>query len=78
MKIDFYENVLQNERRLRRIGRDFAAKTEGIFGGCCGALDGWIVKIMCPCTKEVHNPGKYYSRKGCFAINVQVIVDKQK
>ena len=26
----------------------------------------------------VQNPGKYYSRKGCFAINVQVIIDKQK
>jgi hypothetical protein len=46
--------------------------------GCIGALDGWLVHIICPSIFEVLNPGKYYSRKGFYAINVQVIVDKNK
>lgn len=44
--------------------------------GVIGAVDGWLVKIDCP--KGVPNPGGYYSRKGFYALNVQVVVDKQK
>ena len=48
------------------------------MGGCIGALDGWVVRITCPSACEVPNAGRYYSRKGYYAINVQVIVDKKK
>ena len=78
ISIDFYENVLNDPQKIKEIGEEFGGKTQGIFNGCIGALDGWIVKIFCPTISEVPNPGKYYSRKGSFAINVQVIVDMKK
>ena len=78
VSINFYDNVLNNSEKLEEIGREFGSKTNGILKGCCGALDGWIVKIFCPSVKEVPNPGKYFSRKGTYAINVQVIVDMKK
>jgi len=37
-----------------------------------------MVKIRCPSWTEVVNPGKYYSCKGFYALNVQAIVDKKK
>ena len=46
--------------------------------GCIGALDGWLVRIKSPSEKECRNPGKYFCRKGFYAINVQVIVDRKK
>jgi hypothetical protein len=78
MTIDFYRQVLQDSGAIERIRTEFADKTDGIFWGCIGALDGWLVKIHCPSLRELHNPGKYFSRKGFHAINVQVIVDKKK
>ena len=78
ISINFYDQVLYNRTDQRRIRSEFALKTDGVFDGCIGALDGWLVRIKCPTLKEVSNPGKYYSRKGFFGINVQVIVDKQK
>ena len=53
-------------------------KTEGVMCDVIGALDGWLVRIRSPTFLEVHNPGKYFSRKGFYALNVQVIVDKKK
>ncbi len=43
-----------------------------------GALDGWLVCILCPSLREVNNPGKYFTRKGFYALNVQVLCDKHK
>ena len=57
---------------------EFGIKTNYIINGCIGALDGWLVKIKSPKFSEVLNPGKYFSRKGFFALNVQAIVDKKK
>ena len=76
--ISFYANILKDKRNQKKVRQEFASKTGGIFAGCIGALDGWLVKIHCPTLKEVTNPGKYFSRKGFFELNVQVIVDKKK
>ena len=76
--INFHEGVLQDPRAIARISREFGAKSNGVMDGCIGALDGWLVKIRCPRHDEVKNPGKYFSRKGFYAINVQVIVDRKK
>ena len=62
--IDFYSDVLGNRQKLDQMENDFGNKTEGVLKGCFGALDGWIVKIRCPSSREVANPGKYYCRKG--------------
>ena len=51
----------------------------GAFRGCIGALDGWLVKIKRPGSKDnIENPGDFFSRKGFHAINCQVIVDRYK
>ena len=78
MEINIYKNVLQDPIQLQRITSEFSTKSNGILKGCFGAIDGWLVKIKCPTLLEVNNPGKYMSRKGFFALNVQAIVDKRK
>ena len=78
MRINFYEDVLQNSARIERINRKFSISSGGWMKGCFGSIDGWLVKIRCPTLREVANPGKYMSRKGFFALNVQAIVDKDK
>ena len=76
--IDVYGDVLNNSARIESITRDFAVSSDGILKGCIGCIDGWLVSIIAPTLKEVKNPGKYYARKGFYALNVQVICDKQK
>ena len=78
MKIDFYKTVLQDQQNRNEIRRNFSTRSAGILDGCIGALDGWLVRISCPTVREVNNPGKYFSRKGFYAINVQAIVDKKR
>ena len=77
-KINFYEDVLLHKANNDRIRREFSSKTEGIMNGCIGAVDGWLVKIRAPTMNEVPNPGKYFSRKNVYGLNIQVIVDKRK
>ena len=77
---DFLE-VLEDEKKMYNISRCFAmGQSGGILAGVIGALDGWLVRIHCPNkTKDnVNNPGTYYSRKGFYALNVQVIADKNR
>jgi hypothetical protein len=71
---------LNNEERMRNVACEFAVGSGGILAGCIGALDGWLVKILKPNKDKdgVDNVGGYWSRKGYFAVNVQVIVDKKK
>jgi len=57
----------------------FSCASRGVINGCIGALDGWVVKIRKPSRcNGVENPQSFYSRKGFYGINVQVIVDKRK
>jgi hypothetical protein len=75
------DDYLNDIERMKDVACDFAGgSTIGIIGGCIGALDGWLVKIKKPSkTRDgVQNVGGYWSRKGYFAINCQVIVDKKK
>jgi hypothetical protein len=76
--INYSKVVLNNKKNQDKIKKEFGSKTNGLFSGCIGALDGWLVRIKCPTLKEVANPGKYYSRKGFYGINGQVIVNKKK
>ena len=75
--INFYK-LLDSTEDTNRIRTAFAKKSNGIMNGCIGAIDGWVVKIRCPAWSEVLNPGKYFSRKGFYGINVQAIVAKNK
>jgi DDE superfamily endonuclease len=56
----------------------FAEKTGGIFYGPFAALDGLAVRIKCPSSAEVADPGNYYCRKGFYVLNVQAICDRSK
>ena len=78
LPMNFHEDVLYNPPRRNEIRSQFGQSSDGILGGCIGAIDGWLVKIRCPTLDEVANPGKYMCRKGFFALNVQAIVDKKK
>ena len=74
-------DILKSEDKMFDIAQHFATgRNGGTLCGIIGALDGWLVKIKCPNLKQdgVVNPGGYFSRKGFYAINVQVIVDKKK
>jgi hypothetical protein len=76
--INYFDQVLKDNGNREKISRLFSSRSDGVLDGCIGALDGWLVKIFCPTNEEVENPGKYFSRKGFYALNVQVIVDMKK
>ena len=76
--INLFDNIIGNETEIENITKNFAMTSDGYITGCMGALDGWMVTIRCPTLTEVPNPGKYFCRKGFYALNVQVIVDKDK
>ncbi len=64
---------------MRAVALQFTQSSRGVINGCIGALDGWLVKIKKPSQRDgVENPQSFYSRKGFYAINTQVIVDRTK
>ena len=74
-------DIINDENKMFDVAKHFASgRNGGTLCGIVGALDGWLVKIKCPSLKQdgVSNSGGYFSRKGFFALNVQVIVDKHK
>jgi hypothetical protein len=75
------EKNLQKPEELYKISETFTSKgrSNGILGGIIGALDGWLVKIKSPSWLRdgIKNSATYLSRKGFFALNVQVIVERE-
>ena len=68
-----------NDAAMSAVALQFAQSSRGIICGCIGALDGWLVKIKKPGRRDgVENPQSFYSCKGFYAVNTQVIVDKNK
>ena len=63
---------------LQHLATQFGEKSNGVFYGAFGALDGLAIRITCPTLHEVPDPGNYYCRKGFYALNVQAICDKKK
>jgi hypothetical protein len=74
------KKYLNDMIHMKDVAKGFEEKCRcGAFRGCIGALDGWLVKIKRPGSKDnVTNPGDFFSRKGFYAINCQVIVDRYK
>ena len=55
----------QDEARMNEVALGFARGSGGVLGGCIGAIDGWIVKIIQPSQRDnVMDPKFFYSRKG--------------
>ena len=72
-------DYVSDEERLEKVALEFARSSNGLFNGCIGAIDGWIVKIKKPSlSDDVLNPSSFYSRKGFFGLNVVAIVDRKK
>ncbi len=69
-----------DERKMECFARGFCETSDGVFASCIGAIDGWLIKIKKPSVKRdgVNNPASYYSRKGFYGVNVQVIVSHEK
>lgn len=65
---------------MKMVAKRFFKKNKGVFAGCIGALDGWLVKIKKPSERRdgVQNPGSYYRRKGFYGLNVHLIVSHNK
>ena len=79
-EIDFY-NKGTDLKAMQETSLGFAnGSSNGIIGGCIGAIDGWLVKMVAPSMSKdnIGNVSNFFSRKGFYALNVQVIVDKQK
>ncbi len=69
----------EDEQRMEEVARDFGNYSNHLFGGCIGAIDGWIVKIKQPGkSNNASNPKSFYRRKGFHGISVQAIVDRKK
>jgi hypothetical protein len=56
-----------DEQHMQEVALQFSLSSRGFFNGCIRALDGWHGQHYI-----------FYSHKGYFGLNVQVIVDKQK
>jgi hypothetical protein len=68
-----------NDARMASVALKFFETSSGLMNGCIGALDGWIVKIQKQTKSDrVNNPQSFYSHKGYYGVNIQVIVDKNK
>ena len=65
---------------LRGISDDFSSRSNGVFTGCIGAIDGLAVRIRCPSSTVdgIEDCGNYYCRKGFYALNIQAICDSHK
>jgi len=67
------------EADLRAVADGFARKSEQqSFADAVGAIDGLLVGIQCPAKTAVANPGRYYTRKCKYALNVQAICDANR
>ena len=75
-KIDM-ENYLDDLAEMKSVSHGFSKRSNGILKGAVGAIDGWLVRIGKPSMYRdgMKNPTSFFSRKGFYALNVQVIVD---
>ena len=58
----------------------FSRRSNGVFKGTIGAFDGWLVRTIRPSYYRdgFKNITAFISRKGFYALNLQVIVDDKK
>ena len=77
--INIYD-YLADDRAMETTSEGFSKRSDGILKGAIGALDGWLVRIQRPSLWRdgVLNVTSFFSRKGFYALNVQVIVDDKK
>ncbi|EJK58257.1 hypothetical protein THAOC_21635 [Thalassiosira oceanica] len=59
------KDFIDDEERMAAVALEFARSSAGLFSGCIGAIDGWVVKIKKP-------------SQGFYGLNVVVICDRKK
>ena len=71
---------LNDIEAMNYLSHGFTPRSNGFLKGCIGAIGGWLVKIRRPTSwlDGPNNPVPLYSRKGCYALNAQCIVDHRK
>ena len=71
---------LDDTAAMSRVSDGFSKRSNGVLKGAIGAIDGWLVCIVCPSffQDSIINTTTFFSRKGFYALNVQVIVDDKK
>lgn len=71
---------LENVDAMKKVSEGFSKRLNGILKGAIGAIDGWLVRIERPsCQRDkIKHASSFFSRKGFYALNVQVIVDDEK
>ena len=77
--ISMYD-YLDDQEAMQKVSDGFSKRSNGVFKGGIGALDGWLVRIIRPGWRRdgYRNITAFFSRKGFYALNVQVIVDDKK
>ena len=68
------EVYLNDPESLARVSEGFSRRSNGVLKGAIGIIDGWLVKITRTCWRldKVRNVVGFFSRKGLFALNVQL------
>ena len=75
--LQYFDNVVEMKNNATKFQQ--TGTHGGIISGCIGAIDGWLVKIRRPRTNDLAGHiASYFSRKGFYALNVQVLVNKDK
>ena len=73
------KKYLGDKEAMAKVSKGFAKRSDGVLVGAIGAIDGWLVRIICPGMRDlIMNPVSFFSRKGFYALNVQCIVDHRK
>ena len=74
-KINIYD-YLADDVAMKKCSIGFSNRSNGILKGAIGALDGWLVRIQRPSFywDDMTNITTFYSRKGFYALNVQVYI----
>jgi hypothetical protein len=68
-----------NWEELKKMADQFSEKTDGVSWGAIAVLDVLSIIIKCPSQRDgVPDPGNYYCRKICYALNVQAMADHFK
>jgi hypothetical protein len=68
--------ALDDEEALRAIAQGFAAKSENwVFLDVVGAIDSMLVELAYVRKTDSQQPGKYFTRNGTYALNLQAVCD---
>ena len=71
------KKYLNDEQTMACISDGFSNCSYGILKGAIGATAGWLVRIVRPLFRVnvIKNIVSFFSRKGFYGLNVQIIVD---